>query len=75
MESHQDGSGLEHLLCEEQLRDLGFLNLEKRQFQEDLLASFQCLGGGHQEDRARFFTMGGQETMDIYSNKELSDGI
>lgn len=63
MESHQDGWELEHLLCEESLRDLGLLNLEKRQFLEDLIASFQCLGGGDQEDRARFFTVvnGGED--------------
>lgn len=63
MESHQDGWELEHLLYEETLRDRGFLNLEKTQFQEDLIASFQRLQGGHQEDRARFFAMvnGGED--------------
>lgn len=47
--------------CCVRLRYLGLLNLEKR-FQEGL-ASFQCLGGGYQEDRTRFLAMvnGGED--------------
>ena len=49
-------SGLEHLPCEETLRDQGLLSLEKWWLQGDLLAAAQHLMGGKWEDGARLFT-------------------
>lgn len=40
VEGYCNGQGQEHLLCEERLRKLGLLSLEKRQLQKDLAAAF-----------------------------------
>jgi len=48
--------GMEHLSCEDRLRELGLLSLEKRRHQGDLTAAFQYLKGAYRKDGDDLFS-------------------
>lgn len=48
-------SGLQHMIYEEGLREMRFVNLEKRRLIGNLFAIFSYLMGGYSKDRNRFF--------------------
>jgi len=48
--------GLEHLSCEERLRELGLFSLETRRLWRDLIAAFQYLEGAYRKDGENIFS-------------------
>ena len=48
--------GLEHLSCEERLRELGLFSFKKRRLQGDLIVAFQYLKGAYKQEGEGLFT-------------------
>jgi len=48
--------GMEHLSCDDRLREVGLFSLEKRRLQGDLIAACQYLKGAYKKDGDRLFS-------------------
>ena len=48
--------GMEHLSCEDRLRELRLFSLQKRRLQVDLIVAFQYLKGGYKKEGHRLFS-------------------
>ena len=49
--------GLQHLSCEERLREMSLFSLEKRRLWGDNITTFQYLKGAYKQERNRLFTL------------------
>ena len=62
--------GMEHLSYEDRLRDLGFLNLEKRWLWRDIIVTIQCLKGAYNKDGDKIFSRAGSNKTHSFKLEE-----
>ena len=67
--------GLEHLSCEERLREMGLFSLEKRRLKGDLAVAFQCLKGAYKQVGDRLFTQSDRDRTRANSIKVKEGGF
>jgi len=60
--------GLEHLLYEDRLRELGLFSLEKRRLWSDLTAAFQYLKGAYKQE-------GSQLSEEVDNSRTRGNGL
>ena len=53
--------GLEHIPCEDRLKELELFSLEKRRFWGDLIVTFQYLKGSYRKAGEAFFVKAGSD--------------
>ena len=59
---------MEHLSCEDRLRELGLFSLEKRRLCGELRAAFQYLKGSYRKEEDRLFSR-------VCGNRTRGDGF
>ena len=65
--------GVEHLPCEDRLKELGLCSLKKRRLRDDLRAAFQHLKGSYRNEGDRLFSrvFGGRRRASVFWEGDL----
>ena len=55
--------GLEHLSCEDSLRELGLFSLQKKRLWGELIVAFQYLSGAYKQEGGQLLTLSDSDRM------------